>query len=370
MSAFAEVLKTSPEYKTLEKAVKSKKLPVGVLGVSGIHKAHIINSLCGNLGRRALVIMPDEAAATKLCEDLRVFGKNSFLYPARDFSFTSAENRSHEYEQRRINALTNILNGTADIVVCSAEAAVQRTIPPEDLKKHSLTIRRGEDIKLGDITSVLLSAGYTRADMVEGVGQFSVRGGILDLFSPDDQNPVRIEFWGDTVDTMAHFDIMSQRRTDNVDKLTLMPSTEIVFSGGDDLMKKITAFYDTVKGKGAKKAREMLQKDIDRLKNGVNLSSADKYLPLAYEENATILSYADSLLLIVCESAGVKEKANTAIKLQNEDIKYLLEDGEICRGLDEFTMTFPELTREYEKRILFFSTILRAVRLTYRYATL
>ncbi len=67
-------------------------------------------------------------------------------------------------------------------MVCSAEAAVQRTIPPEDLKKHSLTIRRGEDIKLGDITSVLLSAGYTRADMVEGVGQFSVRGGILDLF--------------------------------------------------------------------------------------------------------------------------------------------------------------------------------------------
>lgn len=138
MSAFAEVLKTSPEYKTLETAVKSKNLPVGVLGVSGIHKAHIINSLCGNLDRRALVIMPDEAAATKLCEDLRVFGKNSFLYPARDFSFTSAENRSHEYEQRRINALTNILNGTADIVVCSAEAAVQRTIPPEDLKNIRL----------------------------------------------------------------------------------------------------------------------------------------------------------------------------------------------------------------------------------------
>lgn len=94
----------------------------------------------------------------------------------------------------------------------------------------------------------------------------------------------------------------------------------------------------------------MLQKDIDRLKNGVSLSSADKYLPLAYEEKATILSYADSLLLVVCESAGVKEKANTAIKLQNEDIKYLLEDGELCRGLDEFTMTFPELTREYEKK--------------------
>ena len=350
MSAFTEVLKTSPEYMTLEKAVKDRSLPVGVLGVSGIHKAHLVNSLCGNLGRRALVIMPDEAAATKFCEDLCTFGKNAFLYPARDFSFTSAENRSHEYEQRRINALTNILNGTADVVVCSAEAAVQRTIPPKDLKKHSLTIKRGEDIKLGDITSVLLSSGYTRADMVEGVGQFSVRGGILDLFSPDDQKPVRIEFWGDTVDTMAHFDIASQRRTDNVDKLTLMPSTEIVFSGNDELIKKITEFYDTVKGKGAKKAREMLQNDIDRLKNGVNLSSADKYLPLAYDENATVLSYADSLLLFVCESAGVKEKANAAIKLQNEDIKYLLEEGELCRGLDEFTMSFPELTREYEKK--------------------
>ena len=87
--------------------------------------------------------------------------------------------------------------------------------------------------------------------MVEGVGQFSVRGGILDLLSLVDLIPVRIVFWGVTVVSMAHFDIMSQRRTDNVDKLTLMPSTEIVFSGGDDLMKKLTAFCDTVKGKGA-----------------------------------------------------------------------------------------------------------------------
>lgn len=349
MPAFREILKPSPEYREVEKAIKSNRLPLGVLGVSGIHKAHIINTLCGNLGRRALVVMPDEASATKLCEDLRVFGLESFLYPARDFSFNSAENRSHEYEQRRLKALTNMMNGTADAVVCSAEAAIQRTIPPSELKMHSVTIKHGAEIPLSQITDVLLTSGYSRSDMVEGVGQFSVRGGILDLFSPDDDSPIRIEFWGDTVETMSHFDIVSQRRTDKVDEFTIMPSTEIVFKNNEELISRIQAFYETVNGKGSKKAKEMLLSDIDRLKSGIKVNSADKYLPLAYPEDATVFDYANDSMLFVCESAGVKERAATANKLLLEDIKYMFEEGELCRGLDKFCLTPSELISQYEK---------------------
>ena len=348
MSAFREILKPSPEYKEVEKAIKAGRLPLGVLGASGVHKAHIINTLCGNLDRRALVVMPDEASATKLCEDLRVFGLNAFLYPARDFSFNSAENRSHEYEQRRLKTLTNMINNTADAVVCSAEAAIQRTIPPMELKEHSVLITQGVEVPLLQIVNVLVSSGYSRSDMVEGVGQFSVRGGILDLFSPDDDSPIRIEFWGDTVETMSHFDIISQRRTDKVSEFSIMPSTEIVFKDNDELIKKIEAFYETVNGKGSKKAKEMLLSDIDRLKGGVKVSSADKYLPLAYKEDATIFDYAQKSMLFVCESAGVKERATTANKLFNEDIKYLFEEGELCKGLDKFCLSVPELFVKYD----------------------
>lgn len=349
MPAFRDVLKSSPEYQDLENSIVAGRLPLGVLGLSGIHKAQLIDALCGNLGRRALVLMPDEAAAARLCGDLRVFGLEAFLYPARDFSFRTAENRSHEYEQRRIKALTGLLGGTVRVVVCSAEAAIQRTIPPEDLKRYSVTVRRGAQLNISELSSVLLRAGYTRSEMVEGVGQFSVRGGILDIFSPDGEDPVRLELWGDEVETMSHFDIASQRRTDKVDGLCVTPSTEIVFESADALTEKIEDFAQGLKGRGSQKARQKLLADAERLKSGVRISSADKFLPLAYGREATVFDYVRDGLLFVCESAAVKERASSAAKLLSEEVRELIEDGELCRGLDKFCLQFPELVQKYEK---------------------
>lgn len=351
MAGFREALKNAPEYKELEKSVKKGSLPLGVLGVTQIHKAHIINTLCGNLGRKALVIMPDESSATKLCEDMAVFGLKAMVYPERDFSFNGAEIRSHEYEQRRLKVLSNMLEGNLDIAVCSVSAAIQRTIPPKELEKHSLMLKKGAEVSPEKIKSVLLSAGYTRCDMVEGVGQFSVRGDILDLFSPDSEQPVRVEFWGDTIERMSHFDIESQRRNDSVDEFAVMPSTEIIFESEESLISKIEEFSKTVKGKGSKKAKEVLLSDIDRLKSGVKLNSEDKYLPLAYDVFSTIFDYLDkNYLLAICESGNIKERLNNAVKLINEEIKFLLEDGVLCSGLDRFSMTAAELFREYENR--------------------
>ena len=350
MAGFREVLKASPEYAELEKAVKKGSFALGAVGVTQIHKAHIINALCGNLNRKALVVMPDERSATKFCEDMAVFGLRALVYPERDFSFNGAEIRSHEYEQRRLKVLSNMLEGNIDIAVCSVQAAIQRTIPPQELKKHSLVLKKGGEISPERIKAVLLAAGYTRCDMVEGVGQFSMRGDILDLFSPDGEQPVRIELWGDTIERMSYFDIETQRRSGNVEEFALMPSTEIVFESEEKLIDSIEEFIKGVKGKGSKNAKEKLYADIDRLKSGVKLNSQDKYLPLAYAEFSTIFDYLDkNYLLAVCESSNVKERAATAVKLLNEEIKYLFEEGALCRGLDRFSLTQTELFREYEK---------------------
>ncbi|MEG2395670.1 MAG: transcription-repair coupling factor [Oscillospiraceae bacterium] len=349
MAAFREILKKAPEYADIKKTIEKGRLPAGVLGLSQIHKAHLIDTLCGETSRKALVVLPDEASATRLCDDLKAFGANALLYPTRDFSFTLAENRSHEYEQKRLRALTNMLDGEVDIVVCCVEASIQRTIPKADLKKHSILIKKGIEIPIKTISQVLMSSGYTRTDMVEGVGQFSIRGGILDLFSPDDESPIRIEFWGDSVETMSHFDLESQRRCDKVDEFSITPSTEILFESDKALIEKIESFYNNVKGKGAVKIKELLLSDIDKLKNGVKVTAADKYLPLAYDENATIFDYAEDYMLFVCESAAIKEKSNAAIKLLNEEIKYLFEEGILCKGLDKFCLQHAELLQWYEK---------------------
>lgn len=361
MSAFREALSKSPEYKELEKAVKNGKTPLGALGLTAIHKAHLISSLCADSSRKALVVMPDESSATKFCEDLKVFGLNALVYPERDFSFNGAQYRSHEYEQRRLKVLSNMLEGNLDVAVCSVEAAMQRTIPCEDLKKHSLTLKVGKDTSLDRVLEVLSASGYTRSDMVEGVGQFSVRGGILDLFSPDAETPVRIDFWGDTVESMSHFDIDSQRRTDKVEEFSIMPSTEILFSGNDELKEKIEAFIKNVKGKGSKKAKESLLSDIEKLESGENLACEDKYLALAYEKFSTIFDYADeNFLTVICDSSNVKERATNCTKLMNEEIKALFEEGVLCNGLDKYYLTLPELFKEYEKhKIVYFDNFAR-----------
>lgn len=351
MSGFREALKTASEYRSLQSAVEKRRLPLGVLGLSPIHSAHIIDMLCGNLAKQALVILPDEASATKLVADLQAFGLSAAVYPEREFIFnTAAEIRSHEYEQKRLQALVGLLTGTVQVVACSISAAVQRTVPPADLRRRAVTVETGKELKIETLAAVLLENGYTRCDMVEGVGQFSVRGGILDLFTTGEENPIRLEYFGDTIERMSYFDLQSQRRNESLHAFSLMPSTEVLFQSDEVLLEKIESLSKSLKGKYAAKQKETLFADIDRLKSGVKLNSADKYLPLAYETEQTIFDYADeNTILCVCESANCKERAAAANKLLQEEVKALLEDGTLCKGLDEFCLTPAETFRAYEK---------------------
>ena len=207
MSCFARLLHNCKEYNTIRTNIEKNKLPMGVIGLPPAPKAHLIHSLCADIGRKAFVVMPDEAAGVKLCADLVTMGTNAVLYPARDFRFHSAESVSRELEQKRIGALSSLLNNECEVLVFSAEAAVQRTVPPEELKKRSLHIKAGSQIGPKEILYALSGAGYTQSDMVEGPGQFSARGGLLDFFPPDAQNPVRIEFWGDEIDSVSSFEV-------------------------------------------------------------------------------------------------------------------------------------------------------------------
>ena len=348
MSAFSKAIKQSAEYQGVENSIKKGFLPQGVLGLTPVQKAHIVSALTESLEKKALIVVPDDATAVRLCDDLTAFGKDALHYPARSFSFWTTDGQSYEYEQKRIKALRRMLDGKCDIVVASAEAAISYTIPPEILRQKSVLLKKGEEIPLENILISLNAAGYKRVDSVEGVGQFSCRGGIVDFFSPDDDEPVRIELWGDTVDTMCRFDVQSQRRTVNIDEILIAPSKEIIIDNPDELAEKIQNFAKGVRGKKSDTIKEKLYADIDRLKGGVSVGSADKYLPLCYSP-ATIFDYAESYLFFAFETGGIKEKINTSQKLLLEDIKSGIEDGTLCKGLDKFTLSFAEFTSKYEE---------------------
>lgn len=351
MSCFSGMLASNAGFASLLRASEKNMLPAGVTGLSYLNKVHLIHSLCEESKARAIIITGDEGEAVKIKEDLNTLfaSEDTLLYPARDFSLSSTAGQSREYEHLRLGVLGRMLEGDYKAVVCSIEAAMQFTIPPDVLLSRSFIIEQGMDISIEKAREILVNAGYSPCEMVEGSGQFAVRGGILDFYPPDAPNPIRAEFWGDSIDTMGYFEIVSQRRTENVDKIKITPSVEVLTGDGLKLSEKIEKLAASLRGK-AVKARQALNRDAEMLRSGLKPASTDKYIPLIYEISSTVLSYADDALLFVSDTAKVKERGNAAQTLLLEDIKDFLESGELCRGLDRFALTWAEMKDEYEQR--------------------
>ena len=209
MSGYKQLLQNSTQYQDVVRYIGADMCPSGIVGLPPAPKAHLVFSLCEEFSRRAIVVLPDESSARKFTADINELNGNkevAFFYPARDFSFNSSQGQSREYEQLRIKTLCSILKDDCKIVVCSAESSLQLTIPPKELKKRTFKIDFNTEVSTEKVTETLISAGFKRAESVEGAGQFAVRGGIIDFFPPDSSQPVRIELWGDEVDTISLFE--------------------------------------------------------------------------------------------------------------------------------------------------------------------
>ena len=341
-----------PEYMQLRQAVESNALPAVATGLSGIHKATIINALVQDTNKTALLLAADEAEAQRICQDLTSMGLRSFIYPTRDFTFRNVESASREYEHQRIQVLSRILKHDCDVVVACMDAALQYTIPPNELEGRMIELKKGQTVSLEQVVQSLVRCGYVRAEQIDGTGQFAVRGGILDFFTPDAPYPVRIEFWGDEIDTIGLFDLESQRRTETVDAIMLAPSVEVLVDNPSDLADKIEKHASSLRGKTAPKAKEILQMECDQLRNGRHFHCADKYITMLYDRTATLLDYfsLNDTLVFVSEFHKGKERIRTTQWQWAEDVKEYLEEGVLCRGLDTYSGDWIYIQSQLEKR--------------------
>ena len=340
------------EYMQLRQAVESNALPAVATGLSGIHKATIINALVQDTNKTALLLAADEAEAQRICQDLTSMGLRSFIYPTRDFTFRNVESASREYEHQRIQVLSRILKHDCDVVVACMDAALQYTIPPNELEGRMIELKKGQTVSLEQVVQSLVRCGYVRAEQIDGTGQFAVRGGILDFFTPDAPYPVRIEFWGDEIDTIGLFDLESQRRTETVDAIMLAPSVEVLVDNPSELADKIEKHASSLRGKTAPKAKEILQMECDQLRNGRHFHCADKYITMLYDRTATLLDYfsLNDTLVFVSEFHKGKERIRTTQWQWAEDVKEYLEEGVLCRGLDTYSGDWIYIQSQLEKR--------------------
>lgn len=349
MGVFERGLASLPAYKALCGDIRAGRLPAELTGLGHIHKVILLHALSVTLGRRALLLTADEAEATRVCEDLEALGQRPLFLPARDLSLRRVESTSREYEQMRLGTLARMAAGDFDCVVACVDAAVQYTLPPQVLLNRTLRLTAGAPLPVKDLAAALTAAGYERCEQIEGAGQFAVRGGIVDVYPADCPAPVRLELWGDTVDTLSYFDLLTQRRTDPLKEIAIPPAAEIMYDDGPALAEKIAALAAGLRGKGAAAQRENLLADTDRLRGGSLPASLDKYIPLIYEKPATLFDYAGEALVFVSELGKVRERLRTAHWQLHEDIETLLEEGQLCRGLTDYALEWDGVALALER---------------------
>lgn len=349
MSCFVKLFDGNKEYSQILMSIERGRLPMGVLGLPFSSKAHVINYLTEKADKKALCLVPDEATARKLTSDINSLGGSAAFFPAKVFVFLDSATKSRQYEMERLSALSKIVFDNADIIVATADAAMQLTIPKNVFKRKTLTMKIGDEVPIDRVVEALISSGYIRADMVEGPGQFATRGGILDFFPPGFTDAVRVEFWGDSIDSISYFDVISQRRNDNLRAVSIAPAAEILFPSDEALADSIEKLAVSLKGKRSEKAKELLLHDADCVRNGIRLGNMDKFLPLAYNEKVCLLDYFKDDLLFVSESSAAKEKLEAAVGLHNEELKHFFEEGVLCKELDSYTFDFPVLVSAYER---------------------
>ena len=353
MELLLSALHRLTEYEALL-ACSEKNQSVGLSGAAQINRSHLIAAFARHSGRPVVVLCRDELAAKRAQEELSGFlGELPPVLPSRDLTFYDASAASREWEQLRLRQLYDLAAGKTRLQILSYASAAMRTMPKKTLFSSALTIRVGASFSLDALVQRLLLLGYNRCTLVEGTGQFALRGGILDLFSPAEKMPVRIEFFGDEVDAMGRFDLLTQRRTENCEELLVLPVCETLPTlhpgGTEGLQAAISQLLARQKRRKTPNTAliETLTQDLERLQERRAFPAADRYMALIYEENETAASYIPrDAAVIFCDHGALRRSAKQCEEELGLQLDSLLQSGLLAGELCDFLKGYEDFCEE------------------------
>ena len=275
-------LKSSDIYQQIS---KNKKGSIKISGLVCVAKSILASTLNMDEKKNILLITYNELQAKKIYNDLKYFTDDVSLFNKREISLYDIDAESNEIEKERIKVLNKIQSGDSHIIVTTIEAVMQKMIAREELYENVIAIKNNSTISLDEIKEKLLMLGYERKELVENEAEYSIRGDIIDI-ALTDKVGIRIELWGDDVDSIRKFNIASQRSTETIDHIEIYPATEKVLETSlENVAKKI-------EGKS-----KFLSKDLEEIREGNYASKIDRYFNDFYDKQESILEYAKDALI-------------------------------------------------------------------------
>ena len=333
-------------YMPYESIIKNLgKTPMSIAGVADSAQSHLISAISKRIGKNTLVITYSDMEARAVTSGLRLYNDNVVMFPSKDYVFYNIETMGRANSNARLVVLDKITEGGVT-VVASVDAVMTFTAEKSRFLSNILKFKSGDELNLDEVSSRLVAMGYKREEIIEGAGQFSVRGGILDVFSPNYENPVRIELWGDEIDSIRFFDADSQRAIENVCSVRIIPVTEVLYSEKrrEEIVIELERRLKSAKHKNDEYANTLRQ-DIEGFKECSIFPSIDKYISLIYGEIPSLTDYFDKdTLAFVIDPKRVSERMRTFHWEKGEELVSLKEKGIIGSEKTSFYRSEAEVT--------------------------
>ena len=350
------------EYDNLVQALKSGKGPLQVTGTLDSQKVHLMYEL-GEASAFSwkLVVTYDDTRAKEIYDDLRSFTSRVWLYPAKDLLFYSADIHGNLMARQRIAVLRRLMEDREGVVVTTMDGLMDHLLPLKYLREQSITVESGQVIDLDAWKECLIAMGYERVAQVDGMGQFSIRGGIVDIFPLTEEVPVRIELWDDEVDSIRTFDLESQRSVEQLENITIYPAAEVVLSadqlaaGIRRLEKEEKTYEKALREQHKPEEAHRIHTIIGELRSGLDegwrIGGLDAYIRYFCPDTVSFLEYfpQGESVIFLDEPARLKEKGETVELEFRESMVHRLEKGYLLPGQTELLYPAAEILARMQK---------------------
>ena len=356
MKAFTEPLLSLAGFEEMTKTAEKSSGLISVTGCIDAQKSQMIYAFGGHR-KNKLIVTFGEQKAKELYDEYSFFDKEVVYYPSKDVLFYQSDIRGNLLTAERIRALKAIHEQESVTLVTTFDALMNTMAPIEKMWENVLTLEQGQLLDLKEIQAALIRMGYEKEYQVQTMGQFSVRGGILDVFPLTEENPIRIELWGDEIDTIRYFDCESQKSIENIDRVSIYPAAELVLSdeekaGGIDKLKaEAKRVSDKLRKQMKTEEAHRVTVMADELIEEWGELSMYAFLSYFFDERVGLLDYfnpSDSLIFFD-ELTRCTEQGKLTETEFSESMKQRLAMGYILPGQMNGLFTEKEIVAKLEK---------------------
>ncbi len=336
------------KFNKLVKDIESKEEKLSIIGLIDSQKAHMIYSLYNYSNKLPVIVCPNVSTAKKLIQDLKFYSSTEIIYfPAREIIYYDSDIESREIENARVYAINKILENKPCIIVTVIEAVMQKMLPKETYKNKTIRFKVQSEVSLDDIILNLINLGYSKHDIVEGKGQFAVRGGLIDIYPINSNMPYRIELFGDEIDSIRIFDVDTQKSNENIEGFEITFSNEYIIPEEkkqyvlDSLRKEIN------KDSLSNNLKDKIKEDIEKIEENGFDKCIYKYFELIVNEGATLLDYLEDRVIYFDEITRCLERSKAIIQENDESLKIMIEKEQVHPKYAFRYMNFEDIELKY-----------------------